>query len=107
MTDQLNQDELAELRSNDTRCIRTLAACRRFAVNLGGAAGNYATFAQNEEVILRAFEQVVAAHQDPTGAYDQLFAQRCQRAGLTSTDVSRLQDRLQLLQQSTEDDDDF
>ncbi|GHO42389.1 hypothetical protein [Ktedonospora formicarum] len=88
-------DELVALREDETRCLRILAACRRFAVNLGGDSGYYATLAQNEEVLLDAFWQVVKAHQDPTGAYDQLFAQRTQRAGLTPTDVQRLKARLQ------------
>ena len=107
MEDNQSQDTqaLEELRNNDVRCIRILAACRRFAVNLGGEAGNYATFGQNEEVLLESFDQVVRAHQDPTGKYDRLFTQRCQRAGLTATDIQHLQDRLRQWQESMGEDD--
>lgn len=94
-----NMEELKALREDEKRCVRILAACRRFAVNLGGDAGYYATFAQNEEVLLQSFQQVLAAHQD----HDQLFTQRCQRAGLTPADVQRLRDRLQLWLSSQED----
>jgi hypothetical protein len=107
MADNQQQDKLTleALRNNETRCIRILAACRRFAVNLGGEAGNYATFGQNEEVLLDSFEQVVRAHQDPTGKYDQLFAQRCQKAGLTTADIQQLQKRLRSWQESMDDDE--
>lgn len=94
-----DMEELTALREDEKRCVRILAACRRFAVNLGGDAGYYATFAQNEEVLLESFQQVLAAHQD----HDQLFAQRCQRAGLTPADVQRLKDRLQFWLSSQED----
>lgn len=103
MTEYFDDEELAALRADEKRCVRILAACRRFAVNLGGDAGYYATFAQNEEVLLDSFQQVLAAHQDPSSQYDQLFAQRCQRAGLTPADVQRLRDRLQLWLSSQED----
>ncbi|GHO85357.1 hypothetical protein [Dictyobacter formicarum] len=89
--------ELTALRENEVRCIRVLAACRRFAVNIGGAAGNYATFAQNEEVLLQSFHDIELAHASSDGRYDQLFAQRCQRAGLTAADVHMLQTRWQAL----------
>ena len=107
MEDNQSQDTqaLEALRNNDGRCVRILAACRRFAVNLGGEAGNYATFGQNEEVLLESFEQVVRAHRDPTSKYDQLFAQRAQRAGLTSTDIQHLQERLRQWQGSMGEDD--
>lgn len=91
----VESDELAALREDEARCVRILAACRRFAVNLGGDAGYYATLAQNEEVLLASFQQVLEAHQHPTGAYDQLLAHRIQRAGLTASDVQRLKARLQ------------
>jgi hypothetical protein len=99
------QDELATLRNDEARCVRMLAACRRFAVNAGGAAGNYATFAQNKEVILRSFERVVEAHASPDGRYDALFTQRCQKAGLSTTDVHVLYEHLAQLQQSAEDEE--
>lgn len=96
-TDNSGRDELTALRENEAHCIRVLAACRRFAVNIGGAAGNYATFAQNEEVLLQSFHDIDLAHASPDGRYDQLFAQRCQRAGLTVADVHMLQTRWQAL----------
>ncbi|GLV53678.1 hypothetical protein KDH_05300 [Dictyobacter sp. S3.2.2.5] len=92
-TDDAGSDKLAALREDEARCIRILAACRRFAVNAGGTAGNYATFAQNEEVLLQSFHDLELAHASPDGRYDQLFAQRCQRAGLTVADVHMLQTR--------------
>lgn len=105
MTNNFTPAELTALRNDEARCIRILAACRRFAVRLSGAAGNYATFAQHEEVLLDSFAQVVAAHQSHDGCYDQLFAQRYQRAGLTSTDMRRLQQRLSDLQQASTSDE--
>ncbi|GCE09706.1 hypothetical protein KDAU_70350 [Dictyobacter aurantiacus] len=101
-TDDADYGELAALREDESRCIRVLAACRRFAVNVGGAAGNYATFAQNEEVLLQSFHDIELAHVSSDGRYDQLFAQRCQRAGLTSADVHMLQERWRTL--NSEDD---
>jgi hypothetical protein len=94
------------LREDETRCVRILAACRRLAVNAGGAAGNYATFAQNEEVLLRSFKRVVDAHASYDGHYDALLTQRWQKAGLTPTDMRVLQEHLTRLQQSEEEDDD-
>ncbi|GER90354.1 hypothetical protein KDW_45160 [Dictyobacter vulcani] len=105
MSDQYSQEQLAALRANETRCVRVLAACRRFAVNVSGAAGNYATFAQNEEVLLESFHEVELAHASPDGRYEQLFAERCQRAGLTTADVSMLQTRWQRLQQLLDGDE--
>ncbi|HLG77742.1 MAG TPA: hypothetical protein VKX46_15095 [Ktedonobacteraceae bacterium] len=103
MTDDYTQAELLALYQDDARCIRILAACRRFAVKLGGASGNYATLAQNEEVLLRSFAMVQAAHLRPDGSLDPLFAQRCQRAGLTPAEVHTLQERARMLQQDDEE----
>ena len=97
--------QAAALREDEARCIRMLAACRRFAVNAGGAAGNYATFAQNEEVLLRSFKRIVDAHASSDGRYDALLTQRSQKAGLTAADMRILQEHLVRLQQSDEDDD--
>jgi hypothetical protein len=105
MTEHPQQDKQAELRDNEAYCLRVLAACRRFAVKLGGAAGNYATFAQHEEVLLQSFHDVVAAHQSEDGSYDQLLTQRCQHAGLTPVDMRNLQVRWQSLQASLEASD--
>lgn len=94
MSDNQAPDALAALREDDARCVRVLAACRRFAVNQGGSSGHYATFAQNEEVLLHSFQEVAEAHHSSDGRYDQLFMQRAQRAGLTPRDVHFLQERL-------------
>ena len=107
MTDNQSPNERVTLLEDDARCVRILAACRRFAVNLGGAAGHYATFGQNEEVLLSSFQLVEEAHRQSDGTYDPRFAQRCRRAGLTANDVQLLQDRLHMLQQSVDSDDDF
>ncbi|GCF09530.1 hypothetical protein [Dictyobacter arantiisoli] len=97
-------EELAALRADEARCVRRLAACRRFAVNAGGAAGYYATLGQNEEVLLRSFEEILAAHASPDGRYDHLLAERYHKAGLTPADVRVLQERLLFLQQADEDE---
>lgn len=97
--------QAAALREDETRCVRMLAACRRFAINAGGAAGNYATFAQNEEVLLRSFQRVLDAHASPDGRYDALLSQRSQKAGLTPADLRVLQEHLTRLQQSDDEDD--
>ena len=97
-------DQAAVLREDEVRCVRTLAACRRFAVNAGGAAGNYATFAQNEEILLRSFKRVIDAHASSDGRYDVLLTQRCQKAGLTPADLRVLHEHLTSLQQSDQDD---
>lgn len=99
-------DQAAALRKDEVRCVRTLAACRRFAVNAGGAAGNYATFAQNEEILLRSFKRVVDAHASSDGRYGALLTQRCQKAGLTPADLRVLQEHLSRLQQSDQEDED-
>ncbi|GCE16132.1 hypothetical protein [Tengunoibacter tsumagoiensis] len=97
--EQRDDQSAALLREDETRCVRLLAACRRFAVSLSGAAGYYATFGQNEEPLLRSFAQVREAHSSPDGRYDQLFQQRCQKAGLMPSDVKRLTERLQDLEE--------
>ncbi|BCL84471.1 hypothetical protein ccbrp13_69360 [Ktedonobacteria bacterium brp13] len=102
---QEQQDKLVELRNDETRVVRRLAACRRFAVSVGGSAGNYATFGQNEEVLLRSFAEIVTAHSSADGRYDQLLAQRYHKAGLTNADVQVLHERLQHLE--IEEDDDY
>ncbi len=92
------QQKRETLRNNEARCIRILAACRRYAVHLSGAAGNYATFGQNEEILLRSFQEVVEAHESSDGRYNELFIQRYQKAGLTPTDVQRLSDEAEKMQ---------
>jgi len=101
---QEQQEKLAELRKDEARVVRRLAACRRFAVSVGGSTGNYATFGQNEEVLLRSFAEIVAAHSSADGRYDQLLAQRYHKAGLTNADVQVLHERLQHLEMEEEDD---
>jgi hypothetical protein len=103
---QQRLDELLALRNDEARVVRRLAACRRLAVNIGGAAGNYATFAQNEEVLLHSFAEIVAAHTSTDGRYDQLLAQRYHKAGLTTSDVQLLQKRLERLAQMEDNEKD-
>lgn len=103
---QEQQEKLADLRKDEMRVVRRLAACRRFAVSVGGSAGNYATFGQNEEVLLRSFAEIVAAHSSADGRYDQLLAQRYHKAGLTNADVQVLRERLQRLEMEDDDDND-
>ena len=98
------EEERQAILADERRCIRTLAACRRFAVKLSGASGNYATFSQNEEMLLQAFALIAWAHRLPDGSYDPRFDVYCQRAGLTPSDVRRLE-KLSLLQQEAEQEE--
>ena len=108
MTDQPEQnkqqeeriEQLEALRNNEGRVVRSLAACRRLAINIGGAAGNYATFGQNEEVLLRSFADILAAHASVDGRYDQLFTQRYRKAGLTARDINTLSQRLKQIEET-------